>query len=175
MTFSLFIQGKGPSGDKTWWEQKTSPSFPVASTTAPTASSAVTEPSSAAGPRSNPFMKGGALEETKIRDAPTQEQERQRAARDQKNPRKEFEAGLMGAVSIAMHSFGSADLSTFKSMHASQRGKVTHAMVHEVARAMLAASLHARPANHFQQTVHCPGSSLVSCCNLLFMSITTKI
>ena len=93
----LCLQAKGPSGDKNWWAQKTNPSFP----SAPIAdSSAATSTSSAAAPKQNPFLKGGSQEETKVRDAPVPGDGTRKQTGDQKNPRKEFEAGLMGAVSF---------------------------------------------------------------------------
>ena len=84
------MQAKGPSGDKAWWAQKTNPSFPAAPMAA--------VPPPGAAPKQNPFLKGGAAEETKVRDAPHPGDGRQKQGGDQKNPRKEFEAGLMGAV-----------------------------------------------------------------------------
>ncbi|DBB16165.1 TPA: hypothetical protein ACH3X3_015163 [Trebouxia sp. C0006] len=88
---------KGPSGDKDWWAQKTNPSFPsapIADSSATTSTSSAA--SSAAGPKQNPFLKGGSQEETRVRDAPVPGSKKQTG--DQKNPRKEFEAGLMGAA-----------------------------------------------------------------------------
>ncbi len=95
----ILLQAKGPSGDKDWWAQKTNPSFPsapIADSSATTSTSSAA--SSAAGPKQNPFLKGGSQEETKVRDAPVPGSKKQTG--DQKNPRKEFEAGLMGAVSL---------------------------------------------------------------------------
>lgn len=88
---------KGPSGDKDWWAQKTNPSFPsapIADSSATTSTSSAASP--AAAPKQNPFLKGGSQEETKVRDAPVPGSKKQTG--DQKNPRKEFEAGLMGAA-----------------------------------------------------------------------------
>ncbi len=93
------MQAKGPSGDKDWWAQKTNPSFPsapIAASTTSTSSAA----SSADAPRQNPFLKGGSAEETKVRDAPVPGDGKHKQAGDKKDPRKEFEAGLMGAVSV---------------------------------------------------------------------------
>ncbi|DBA69426.1 TPA: Ankyrin repeat [Trebouxia sp. C0005] len=88
------LRAKGPSGDKDWWAQKTNPSFP----SAPIADSSTTTSTSSAasGPKQNPFLKGGSQEETKVRDAPVPGSKKQTG--DQKNPRKEFEAGLVGAA-----------------------------------------------------------------------------
>lgn len=93
------MQAKGPSGDKDWWAQKTNPSFPsapIADSSATTSASSAASP--AASPKQNPFLKGGSQEETNVRDAPVPGSKKQTG--DQKNPRKEFEAGLMGAVSL---------------------------------------------------------------------------
>jgi len=95
----ISLQAKGPSGDKDWWAQKTNPSFPsapIADSSATTSTSSAASP--AAGPKQNPFLKGGSQEETKVRDAHVPGSKKQTG--DQKNPRKEFEAGIMGAVSF---------------------------------------------------------------------------
>ena len=91
-------QGKGPSGDKSWWEQRTNPSFPSPPTATTTASSSAAAPSAAAAPRQNPFLKGGEASEVKAAEA-TYPVDQARNTGDQRNPRKEFEAGLRGAVS----------------------------------------------------------------------------
>lgn len=93
-------KAKGPSGDSDWWAKKTNPSFPsapIASTSTAAASSQAA--SSSAASKQNPFLKGGSLEETRVRDAPNPGDKRDKPAGDQKkDPRKEFEAGLMGAA-----------------------------------------------------------------------------
>lgn len=83
------------SRDKDWWAVKTHPSFP----SAPIAESPATT-SAAASPatKQNPFLKGGSQEGTRVRDAPLTGDGKQRLPGDKKDPRKEFEAGLMGAA-----------------------------------------------------------------------------
>ena len=58
-----------------------------------------TSAATAAAPKQNPFLKGGSQEDTRVRDAPLSGDGKQRLPGDKKDPRKEFEAGLMGAVS----------------------------------------------------------------------------
>ncbi|KAL3163411.1 Ankyrin repeat [Trebouxia sp. C0010 RCD-2024] len=83
------------SRNKDWWTVKTHPSFP----SAPIAeSSATTSAATAAAPKQNPFLKGGSQEDTRVRDAPLTGDSKQRLPGDKKDPRKEFEAGLMGAA-----------------------------------------------------------------------------
>ena len=94
IVFCCAVQAAGPSRDKDWWSQKTNPSFP----SAPIADSAPA--TSTAAPKQNPFLKGGSQEDIRVRDAPLAGDGKHRAAGDKKDPRKEFEAGLMGAVSI---------------------------------------------------------------------------
>lgn len=90
------MQASTASRNKDWWTVKTHPSFP----SAPIAeSSATTSAATAAAPKQNPFLKGGSQEDTRVRDAPLTGDSKQRLPGDKKDPRKEFEAGLMGAVS----------------------------------------------------------------------------
>ena len=97
-TICCIVQAAAAGRDKEWWAQKTTPSFP----SAPIAdySATTTSASTAAAPKQNPFLKGGSQEDTRVRDAPLPGDGKQRQAGDKKDPRKEFEAGLMGAVSV---------------------------------------------------------------------------
>lgn len=97
------MQAAAAGRDKDWWAQKTNPSFP----SAPIAdySSTPTSASAAAAPKQNPFLKGGSQEDTRVRDAPLTGDGRQTG--DKKDPRKEFEAGLKGAVRLCLCLFGS--------------------------------------------------------------------
>lgn len=93
------MQAAAVGRDKDWWASKTNPSFP----SAPVAdhSATTTSASTAAAPKQNPFLKGGSQEDTRVRDAPLPGDGKQRQTGD-KNPRKDFEAGLKGAVSIIL-------------------------------------------------------------------------
>ena len=105
------IQAAAVGRDKDWWAQKTNPSFP----SAPIAdySSTTTSASAAAAPKQNPFLKGGSQEDTRVRDAPLTGDGKQTG--DKKDPRKEFEAGLKGAVCLCLCLFGSTLVCTILS------------------------------------------------------------
>lgn len=94
------MQAAAVGRDKDWWASKTNPSFP----SAPIAdySATDTSASTAAAPKQNPFLKGGSQEDTRVRDAPLTGDGKQRQTGDKKDPRKEFEAGLKGAVNIIL-------------------------------------------------------------------------
>lgn len=103
--WTCVVQTAAVGRDKDWWASKTNPSFP----SAPIAdySATTTSASTAAAPKQNPFLKGGSQEDTRVRDAPLTGDGKQRQTGD-KNPRKDFEAGLKGAVSIILCLYGSA-------------------------------------------------------------------
>lgn len=100
------MQAAGPSRDKDWWAQKNNPSFPSAPIADYSATSA--SASTPAAPKQNPFLKGGSQEDTRVRDAPVTGDGKQRQTGDKKDPRKEFEAGLKGAVSSGSGLYGTA-------------------------------------------------------------------
>lgn len=119
------MQAAAAGRDKDWWAQKTNPSFP----SAPIAdySSTTTSASAAAAPKQNPFLKGGSQEDTRVRDAPLTGDGRQTG--DKKDPRKEFEAGLKGAVRPCLYLYGSTHFCTILSKAWVGRGFL-HTIMH---------------------------------------------
>ena len=88
---------------KDFWTEKTNPTFPSAPTPTPTPTTSHIPEHSEPSPRQNPFLNKTqpSKVEEEARHAPEAFPEKRRTGDQKKDPRKEFEAGLMGAVSTS--------------------------------------------------------------------------
>ena len=97
--FHVSLQEQATGVEKEFWTKKTNPTFPSAPTPAPTPTTSSIPDHAEPSPRHNPFLDKGKSDSKTSPDAfPGQQHEQRQAGDQKKDPRKEFEAGLLGAV-----------------------------------------------------------------------------